>query len=298
MWTAPESSAAGARRTLGRFVPWADLGMEDVGGSSDEAVEVDTSDIAFARRSLDTLEATRREYLVTLRQQQRQYVLSRNFLAQQRHEVVVGREELSRSRAELERRGAELEERERGLALREAAIDASGTTEQLQQQLGELRAELDNERARFEREQREQMADWHRNMANHEEQLQVLNDRIQGLETANEGLRKEVAEAATRAEAARNLSVNTTLEFERQIKAARTERDRALERQRDVDDELKRIGNSMKKFEEARDAAKNKADTLAISLAKVREELKLHLDTLEKVHGWTATARQGLGLTP
>ena len=44
-------------------------GLEDVGGSSEEAVEVDTSDIAFARRSLDTLEATRREYLITLRQQ-------------------------------------------------------------------------------------------------------------------------------------------------------------------------------------------------------------------------------------
>jgi hypothetical protein len=41
--------------------------MEDVGGSSNEAVEVDISDIAFARQSLDELEETRRNFAVTLR---------------------------------------------------------------------------------------------------------------------------------------------------------------------------------------------------------------------------------------
>ena len=99
-------------------------------------------------------------------------------MAQQRHENVVARDELSRARAELERRSAELQERERGLAQREAAIDASGTTEQLQQQLAELWAELDSEHARFEREQREQMMGWHQAVATHEEQLRALNNQI------------------------------------------------------------------------------------------------------------------------
>ena len=106
--------------------------MEDVGGSSDEAPKVDISDITFARRGLDSLEEARRNFAATLQAEQRQFVASRDFLAQKRHEIMVARDELSRSRTELERRGAGLEECERGLAQREAAIDASGTTEQLQ----------------------------------------------------------------------------------------------------------------------------------------------------------------------
>ena len=137
------------------------MSMEDVGGSSGMAPEVDVSDIVHARESLDALEEKRRSFAATLFEEQRNFIASRDFLAQQRHDIMVAREELSQAQADLERRGAELEERERGLAQREAAIDASGTTEQLQQQLAELRAELDNEHARFEREQQEQMTGWH-----------------------------------------------------------------------------------------------------------------------------------------
>ena len=56
MWMAPELSAAAGRRFFRRSRPWTDLAMEDVGGSSDEAAEVDISDILFARRGLDSLE--------------------------------------------------------------------------------------------------------------------------------------------------------------------------------------------------------------------------------------------------
>ena len=144
MWAAPESSAAAGRRGLfGSTKPWADLAMEDVGGSSNEPGEVDIADITFARQGLDLLEETRRNMALALRAEQRQFVLSRDFLAQQRQDVATAREGLSRTRAELERRRLELEERERGLEQREAAIDASGTAEQLQQQLSEFRAELD-----------------------------------------------------------------------------------------------------------------------------------------------------------
>ena len=62
---------------------------------------------------------------------QRNFIASKDFLAQQCHDIMVAREDPSRARAELERCSAELEECERGLAQREAAIDASGTNEQL-----------------------------------------------------------------------------------------------------------------------------------------------------------------------
>ena len=54
----------------------------------------------------------------------------------------------------------------------------------------------------------------------------------------------------------------------------------------------------MKRYEDARDLMKNKADTLAVDLLKAHAELQLHLETLEKVQGWTAKAMQGLHLTP
>ena len=62
MWTAPDSSASAGRRLFRCSRPWTDLSMEDVGGSSDEAPEVDISDIAFCRRSLDSLEEARRNF--------------------------------------------------------------------------------------------------------------------------------------------------------------------------------------------------------------------------------------------
>ena len=107
--------------------------MEDVGGNSGGEPEFDISDIILAHESLNALEEKRRSFAATLLEEQRNFIASCDFLAQQRHNVWAAREKLSRARAELERRGAELEERERGLALCEAAIDASGTTEQIQQ---------------------------------------------------------------------------------------------------------------------------------------------------------------------
>ena len=148
IWTAPESSSAGACRFLGRSRPWTSMSMEDVGGSSGMAPVVDVSDIVLARESLDALEEKRRSFAATLFEDQRNFIASRDFLARQRHDIMVAREELSRDRADLERRGAELEERERGLALREAAIDASGITEELQ-------------REQFEEDRRQRMATWY-----------------------------------------------------------------------------------------------------------------------------------------
>ena len=39
-------------------------------------------------------------------------------------------------------------------------------------------------------------------------------------------------------------------------------------------------------------------DNFTVDLSKAHAELKLHLETLEKVQGWTAKAMQGLHLTP
>ena len=72
MWAAPESStAAGRRGIFGSAKPWADLVMEDVGGSSNEPAEVDIADITFARQGLDLLEKTRRNMALALRAEQR-----------------------------------------------------------------------------------------------------------------------------------------------------------------------------------------------------------------------------------
>ena len=120
-------------------------------------------------------------------------------------------------------------------------------------------------------------------MATHEEELRTLNDRIHDLQAANKGLQKEVADAATRAEIARNLSVNTTLELEKLIKVARDERDEALKCQREAEEAAARSFKSIKRYEDARDLMKNKADNLAVDLSKAHAELKLHLKTLEKV---------------
>ena len=94
------------------------------------------------------------------------------------------------------------------------------------------------------------------------------------------------------------LSVKTTEELERQIRVPQAEIDMARERQREAEDELKRNGISMKKFEEAWDTARDKANALAIDLSKAHTELKLQRETLEKVHGWAAKARPDLDLTP
>ena len=215
---------------------------------------MDLSDIISARESLNLLEEARRNFAATLAAEQRQFVASRDFLAERRREITVARDELSLAqvelkrrstelslaRAELERRSAELQERERGLAQYKAAIDASGTAEQLQEQLAELRAELDRDRVQHEQEREQRMADWHRNVASHEEELRRLNDRIHDLEAANEGLQKELADTADRAETARTLSHNSTLELERLVKIAWTERDDTLTRQREAEESAKK----------------------------------------------------------
>ena len=132
-----------------------------------------------SRRSFAaTLVESRRSLAATLLEKQRNFLASRDFLAQQRHDVMVAREELSRARVDLERCGAELEECERGLAQREAAIDAYSTTEQLQQQLSELRAELDSQLEQFEEDRRERMATWYDAVAKHEQELRSLGDQL------------------------------------------------------------------------------------------------------------------------
>ena len=85
--------------------------MEDLEGTSGTAPEVDISDIVRIREGLDALEEKRRRFATTLLEEQCNFIASRDFLAQQRHNVMVAREELSQARAELERRGAEPEER-------------------------------------------------------------------------------------------------------------------------------------------------------------------------------------------
>ena len=135
-------------------------------------------------------------------------------------------------------------------------------------------------------------------MATHEEQLRALNDQIQDLQTANEGLRKELADQAARMEVERGLSRNTTLEFEKLVKVARDERDTALKRTHEAEEAAKKSFQSMKRYEDAREHFKNKADNFTVDLSKAHAELKLHLETLEKVQGWTAKAMLGLHLTP
>ena len=60
-----------------------------------------------------------------------------------------------------------------------------------------------------------------------------------------------MADTASRAEAARLVSVNSTLELERLVKVANAERDKAQERQREAEDESKRCGVAMKWLDEA-----------------------------------------------
>ena len=129
------------------------------------------------------------------------------------------------------------------------------------------------------------MAGWHKAMATDEEELRALNDRIHDLQATNEGLQKELADAATRVETAQNLSVNTTLELERLVKTAWAERDEALGCAREAEEATKKSFQSMKRYEDARELFKNKADNLTVDLAKANAELKLHLETLEKGRG-------------
>ena len=225
-------------------------------------------------------------------------MLSRDFLAQQRQDVVVAREGLSQTRAELERRRLELEERERGLEQREAAIDASGTAEKLQQQLSELHAELDGERARFEREQQEQMAGWHQTMASYEEQLRGLTEQMQALQATNENLQKQVNDAAVHAEAQYRISRNTATEFDRLLNLYKKEKDEALECQRKAEEQLALQGVTLQRTKEARNAAVERADTLSTNLAKWSDEFKRHVAALGKAQQWIAATMPALGLTP
>ena len=78
------------------------MSMEDVGGSSGTAPEVDISNIILARESLNVLEEKRRSFAATLFEELRNFIASRDFLARQRHDIMVAREALSRARADLE----------------------------------------------------------------------------------------------------------------------------------------------------------------------------------------------------
>ena len=81
MWAPPESSAAAGRRIVfGSSTPWADLTFEDVAEETALPMDVDIADITVARQALDAMEQTRRDMAITLRAQQRQYVISRDFL--------------------------------------------------------------------------------------------------------------------------------------------------------------------------------------------------------------------------
>jgi hypothetical protein len=107
-----------------------------------------------------------------------------------------------------------------------------------------------------------------------------------------------VADGAVALEAHRHTSRNSALEFERLIQVANTERDQARTRQREAELEVERCGNSMKKFQDARDAARLTANDLARELEKAQAELALHLEGLEKAHGWSVAAMRELGLVP
>ena len=259
---------------------------------------MDLSDIVSAHSALDSLAEARRNFAATLLSEQQQFVASRDFLAERRREMSETREELSLARAELERRGAELQERERGLAQREAAIDASGTAEQLQQQLADLRAELDRDRAAHEREREEQSLHWHRKMAEAEESIRSMTERIHELDEENERLRKELDDAATRREQEQTISRNSALEFERLVNLARKERDDAVARQVEAEENAKKSWKAAKKHEDSRDEFKNKADVLATELSKANSKLKVGLEELEKVQAWVAKAMQNLHLVP
>ena len=283
MWTAPESSAAAGRRSVfGDVRSWADLTMEDVEGSSSEPMEVDISDIAFARQGLDLLEATRRDMAVALQAERRQFVLSRDFLAQQRQGITVAREELSQARAELERRRLELEGRERGVQQREVAIDATRVAEQLQQQLSELRAELDGERTRLEGELRGQEARRQQDMATYEEQHKSLTDQLQVLNAANENLQKQLHDASIREEAQLSVSRSTAAEFERVTNIYKAEKEQALESQRKVEAELAAQGATLERARKARDDALLQAETLSTSLAQRNSEVTRQVDALAR----------------
>ena len=91
----------------------------------------------------------------------------------------------------------------------------------------------------------------------------------------NEALQKEVADAASRAEAARVLSVNSTLELERLVKVANAERDKAQKAQKEAESLTLRSVHRAKKLEESRDTARSKATSLGIELGKACTELQL-----------------------
>ena len=99
-------------------------------------------------------------------------------------------------------------------------------------------------------------------MAKHEQELRSLGNQLQALQTANEALQKEVADAASRAEAARLVSVNSTLELERLIKVANTEKEKA---QKEAEELALRSVHRAKKLEESWDAATSKPPPSASS---------------------------------
>jgi chromosome segregation ATPase len=135
------------------------------------------------------------------------------------------------------------------------------------------------------------MANWHQEMASYEGRIRDLEAQIQDLQSKNEGLQKQVADAAVTLEAHQNQSRNRACEFERQVKAAHKERDLARARQKESDDETERSAIKLKKMCEARDLARMKADKLE---AQVNRDLTLLL----QVHGWLVPAMRKLALDP
>ena len=118
------------------------------------------------------------------------------------------------------------------------------------------------------------------------------------LQIANEGLQKQVNDAAVYAEAERRISRNSTLEFERLVAIAQGDRDKALECQRKAEEGLACQGVTLKKTQDTRNTAMEKVETLSINLLKLRQEHRRQVDALEKAHRWIAATMSDLGLTP
>ena len=125
-----------------------------------------------------------------------------------------------------------------------------------------------------------------------------MTDRIHELDEENEYLRKELDDAAARREQELTISRNSAREFERLVNLARKERDDAVARQVEAEENAKKSWKTAKKHEDSRDEFKNKADALATELSKANSKLKVGLEELEKVQAWVATAMQNLHLVP
>ena len=128
-------------------------------------------------------------------------------------------------------------------------------------------------------------------MASYEGRIRVLEAQIQDLQSKNEGLPKQVADAAITLEAHQYQSCNSTRELERLVEVANKERDLARTRQKEADDETERSANRLKKASDARDLAKMRADKLEV-------QLNHDLTLLLQVHGWLVPAMRNLALDP